>query len=487
MTTLRLFISCLVPLVLLSACADLPADRGRDGVARLVGDRTGQALASSDSDTPALVAELLAQTLTAQRAVQVSLVNNPTLRAEYARLGIAAAEVYNAGRLSNPRFGAGIMFSSESGAANQVTFGLAQSFTDILLLPSRSRIAKAEFELAKQEVGAVIVELAADVEAAYYALVGARQVSAMRNNIDTAAQVAATLAQRFYAAGNINILELTLEQSAASQARIEAMRAAAEEVAARNALNRLMGLRAGDGRWNTADRLPLPVPREDDFDDLIQLAWQTRLDLAARRSEVELLADSLGVTREFRYLGDLEVGLETERETDRSRITGPDLSVELPIFNTGEGRVALAEAMVDEAEARLQALALEVGNDVHLAHARVQAARAVAEHFRDALVPQREAVVRHSQEEMNYMLIGQFELLQARQQEFDAYQGYLEALRDYWLARTELGRAVGAQLPSSASIGDDTVGPLVLPDTAPAAMHHMNHGTPSNANEGGQQ
>ena len=200
-----------------------------------------------------------------------------------------------------------------------------------------------------------------------------------------------------------------------------------------------------------------------------------------------LLADSLGVTRKFRYVGDIAVGIETERETDRSRITGPNLSVELPIFNTGEGRVAHAEALVDEAEAQLEALALEVGNDVHLAHAQVQAARAVAEHFRVALVPQREAVVRHSQAEMNYMLIGQFELLQARQQEFDAYQGYLEALRDYWLARTELGRAVGTQLPSSASIGGDTVGPIVLPHAAPSGMHHMNHSTQSHANEGGQQ
>ena len=45
------------------------------------------------------------------------------------------------------------------------------------------------------------------------------------------------------------------------------------------------------------------------------------------------------------------------------------------------------------------------------------------------------------------MLADQFQLLFVKQQEYAAYQGYLEAVRDYWLARVELGRAVGAALP----------------------------------------
>ena len=53
------------------------------------------------------------------------------------------------------------------------------------------------------------------------------------------------------------------------------------------------------------------------------------------------------------------------------------------------------------------------------------------------------------------MLIGIFELLETKQQEYDAYQGYLEVVRDYWLARSELTRAVGNTLPSTASIGKE--------------------------------
>ena len=61
------------------------------------------------------------------------------------------------------------------------------------------------------------------------------------------------------------------------------------------------------------------------------------------------------------------------------------------------------------------------------------------------------------------MLVGVFDLIRTKQDEYDTYQMYLEALRDYWLARTALTLAVGAPLPSSAVISDQSAAPE-LPD-----------------------
>ncbi len=83
--------------------------------------------------------------------------------------------------------------------------------------------------------------------------------------------------------------------------------------------------------------------------------------------------------------------------------------------------------------------------------------REIVETHRDALIPQRESVVARSQEQQNYMIIGVFELIQAKRQEYDAYQSYLEAIRDYWVARTDLMRAVGARLPSESTLMDAPV------------------------------
>jgi cobalt-zinc-cadmium efflux system outer membrane protein len=44
------------------------------------------------------------------------------------------------------------------------------------------------------------------------------------------------------------------------------------------------------------------------------------------------------------------------------------------------------------------------------------------------------------------MLLGVYQLLQARQSELEAYRDFIEALRDYWIARSDLERAIGARL-----------------------------------------
>ena len=76
------------------------------------------------------------------------------------------------------------------------------------------------------------------------------------------------------------------------------------------------------------------------------------------------------------------------------------------------------------------------------------------------------------------MLIGIFEVIQSKTQEYDAYQGYLEAVRDYWLARIELMRLVGARLPSEAQISEKTpsVTQILAPPPGQAMDHSMHQG-----------
>ena len=67
------------------------------------------------------------------------------------------------------------------------------------------------------------------------------------------------------------------------------------------------------------------------------------------------------------------------------------------------------------------------------------------------MVPLRERFVALSQEQYDAMLIGVYQLLQAKQAELDTYREYIEAVRDYWIAWTELERAVGGRLAKLAS------------------------------------
>ena len=114
--------------------------------------------------------------------------------------------------------------------------------------------------------------------------------------------------------------------------------------------------------------------------------------------------------------------------------------------------------LCDEARSRLSALETEIDSSVRFNHARVEAARAVATQFVKYLNPARDLIVQRQQQRENFMFIGQFTLLLAKQQQYDAYQSYLEAVRDYWLARSDLKRATGGTLPSDVQIAPATIG-----------------------------
>lgn len=431
----------------LSACASLPPDLGRSEVSAAVVAR-GQALPTGD--TAQLSSQLLAQPLTPDNAITLALIHSPAVRQTMAQLGLAAADVYDAARIANPVFSASRLTTNDPAAVSaQIGLGIALSFTDLLFLPARSRYAKAQFEAAKLEVGSATLVLASEVQSAWYALAGAEQSAMLKTRVAKAAQASADLAQRFFAAGNINKRELALEDAAATQAQLAAITAQAEVERARSALNRLMGLSATQDQWQLAGGLPAPLASEDELDALLKLARESRLDVAAARHNAEAIAGAFGLESRTRLLGPIELSYESERETDGSRLIGPGVSVAIPLFNWGTGRMTRAKAQLDAAEADLAAKELDASNYVKAAHAAVRSAKAMVERYRDSLIPQREAVVDEMQLEVNYMLIGVFELLAAKQQQYDAYSGYLDAVRDYWLARTELTRAVGRKLPSS--------------------------------------
>jgi len=460
----------------ISACASLPADLGRSEVSATV---TARGVTVPTGDAAQLSARLLSAPLTVDNAITLALIHSPTVRHSSAQLGLAAADAYDAARLANPVFSASRLTSSDPAALSaQIGLGIALSFTDLLLLPARSRFATAQFEAAKLEVGSATWTLASEVQSAWFLLAGAEQNAKLKAGLAQAAQASADLAQRYFAAGNINKRELAAEQAAATEAQIARMGAQAAVARARTALNRLMGLPATQHSWTLAAGLPAPLAEEDALDALVTLAAESRLDVAAARKNANAIAGAYGLERRTRLLGPVELSFERERETDGNRKHGPGVAVALPIFNWGGGRMARARAQLDAAEAELSAKQLDASNEVQAAHDAVRSAKAIVARYRDGLIPQREAVIDEMQREVNYMLIGVFELLAAKQQLYDTYSEYLDAVRDYWLARTELTRAVGHKLPSGAQTAPATLDAEMLSQPKTTGVDHgaMGHG-----------
>jgi outer membrane protein, heavy metal efflux system len=437
-------------------CTAVPADHGAADAYELM-SRHGLPLPDrAAADRSLFIEEQLATPLTVDAAVGVALVNNPGLQIEFARLGVPQADVIHAGRLSNPTLGASWQTSSRSSDASRYGLSLTQNFAELLMLGARSRLAEGEFERAKLDMVQRVLDLDARVRAAFYDAVGAKQVAQMRSTVAAAAVASADLSARYHDAGNLATLELAIAEAAASQAKLDQERAEADAARAVVVLNELMGLDA-NARWDIAAALPLPVTVEDSVADLQQIATTMRADLDSDRRAVALLEDALGLTERYRYLGEVQVGVEYERDTDRNRLIGPTLAIQLPIFNQGQAAMLRAASMLDAARAQLRTRELEVSNGVRAANERLMAQRQRIARLVDETMPLREQIVARMQERLNYMLVGAFDLIRAKQDEYQTYEQYLDAVRYYWHARVDLSRAIGARLPSDRMIGKATI------------------------------
>jgi len=67
-------------------------------------------------------------------------------------------------------------------------------------------------------------------------------------------------------------------------------------------------------------------------------------------------------------------------------------------------------------------------------------------------LPLHERIVNEAQLQYNAMQLGPLQLLRAREQQIQTAVAYVEALRDYWLARGDLGQILSGRLPSPGAV-----------------------------------
>jgi cobalt-zinc-cadmium efflux system outer membrane protein len=404
-----------------------------------------------DHEADKKIAELFSKELTIDAAVQIALLNNRSLQAEYEELGVAQAELVQAGLLKNPVFGGTYRFPLDPGHLAGIEADLVTDFVQLLTRGAAKKIATLNLEATVFRVGNHIVKHAYETKKAWYSVVAAEQMLAMRRIIAEAAEAAVEVAQKQYDAGTINELELANEQSLFAQVSLDLRRTEGNVVTAREHLNRLMGTFGNETKWKTPGKLP-DLPKSDpSLEHLEPLAVKRRLDLLAARRDVEVLSYGLALAKNTRWLGFVDAGVSFERKPEGIRLLGPTVAFELPIFDQRQAAIARVEAMLRQAKAREYALAVDIRSEVRETRNEVLVARSVAETYGNKLVPIRMKVVALSQQYYDAMLLGVFQLLLAKQQEIEAYRSFIDSARDYWIARAELDFATGGALPLTKS------------------------------------
>ncbi|WP_255442462.1 MULTISPECIES: TolC family protein [Corallococcus] len=446
-------------------------------MAALVEERTGLKTrwnqgTPEDAQVQQHLDALLGSDLTSDRAVEVALLNNPSLQGTYEELGVSQADMVQAGLLTNPSFSGSVGFPLSSEGVTESEFSIVQGFVDLFTLPLRKRVAKEQFIADTLRVAHEALATTAEVRQTFTEVQARQQLVALRREVVQAADAAADLSARQRAAGNVTELALATEQASLEQARLELAQDELALFEAREHLNRLMGLFGARVQWTLVEKLPEVPTIESSLEHLETLAIRQRLDIDAARKQASLLWNALELARSTRFFGRVEVGVHTHRDANGPRLFGPTLSLELPIFDQRQALIAKLEAQYRQGEDRLTELSVNARSEVRATRARLMTLRNMAERYQKVVLPLRTTIVDESQRQYNAMQIGLPALLLARREQVEAWRAYLETVRDYWMARADLERLVGGRLPTGPLPTGTPEAPTPTPSPEPTHEHH---------------
>jgi outer membrane protein TolC len=440
--------------LVLTACASFSPDTGFDSVKRAVGERTlaEPRWARTDAERGEVrqaVQRLLAQPLTPDAAAQVALMNNRGLQATYAELGIAEADLVQAGRLPNPGFAFERLVR---GGEVEIGRAFIVNLLGLVTLPARTQIEQRRFAVTKTRVAAEASRVAADTRKAWYAAVAAQEGVKYMQQVKNAAEASAELAQRMARAGNFSKLDQAREQVFYAETTAQLARVSQAAVTERENLTRLMGLWGDDVRYTLPERLPDLPKAPQQLEQAEADALRQRLDVQAAMQEAESVASSLGLTRVTGFVNLLEVAYQHNSESGKPPQKGFEVELRLPIFDTGNARLVRAQHSYTQAVERAADAAVRARSEVREAVNGYRTTYDLARHYRDEIVPLRKRISDENVLRYNGMLISVFELLADARHQVASVNAYIEALRDFWIADANLRSALTVTSPGASAV-----------------------------------
>jgi outer membrane protein TolC len=100
---------------------------------------------------------------------------------------------------------------------------------------------------------------------------------------------------------------------------------------------------------------------------------------------------------------------------------------------------------------RTAEMAVNARSEVRESYSAYRTAYDLAKHYRDEVVPLRQRISEENLLRYNGMLIGVFELLSDSREQVRGVTDYVQALRDFWVAETNLQTALTGRSPGAGA------------------------------------
>ena len=374
------------------------------------------------------IERLLADGLTRQDAVKIALLNNGRLQATFEEIGMAQADLVQASLFTNPTFAILPVFPLSSGnsAATLVAW-----LSDLWTVPLRKKVFSTQSEATIQRVGAAVVDTATQAAIAYdEALYRLASLQVAEARLRNRSHVAAHMKIRFDR-GLADGFQLAAANARARDQVSVVDGAQRHLTMARIRLDTVLALPNDLTGYQLTDQLDTLPESEWTVETAVPFAFEHRLDLIAAHLHVE--RDKRVVeferTQVFRNVG-LGPGYAGGFGTQDA--AGPNLTLEIPIFDQNQAQIAIAEYRVRQAEKELAAAKMRTRQEVTDALSEIAFRRKEIEILRQRVAPQLESQIEYAAKWGSRMQLNLLELLTAQASEMAERRSYLDA---FWQLR----------------------------------------------------
>jgi len=444
------FAILIIPL-LVTGCATVDPKNDFDAVSLSSQMKTGytvtwQQTPEDETQTQRAVEELLMDGVTQEEAVRIALMNNRDLQAKFEFLGIARADVVQAGLFSNPSIGALFEFPTKGAFGVGPDLNLLFSLSDLWNVPIRQEIASFDAQRVTLQVIEEILKTAAEARNAFDEVLFQQALYDFTQSNIKLFESAFDKTRFYYQSGLANDLDLSLAESSLYEEKLALAKVEADLKSARVELVRQLGLDPLESIIKTQGKLPETqtvslTPRE-----AWNYAYDNRADLKISRFQIEQSKWVLKLQK-ARIYGDVNLGGNYTRELDGTKSYGPLLSFQIPIFDQNQAGIARAQYQLRQAEKNLAATETTAQEEILRLIHELKYHHNNATLLRDKVLVLNRKTEKYVQKFFNAMQINAFFIIEARRRVLNTFRSYLEARRDYRRIESQLEVALGGKMP----------------------------------------
>ena len=435
-TILRMMIALILCLLICIGCATVVEDQ-RAFVSDAIQERVAIGLPpTSDQEGFQMPGDVsMDDGLSEDEAIAIALWNNAQFQVDLAQLGLAKADLLEAGMITNPALS--LLFPV---GPKQMEWTLTLPIELLWQRPHRLAYAELNADHVAQNMVQNGLGLIKDVLISYADLSLAQdRARILKEEITIHKEIVAITESRLKA-GDISEMEAIAIRLTAAQAEEELLRFINDVSIEKIRLKTLLGM-VSDNR--DIEAAPETVQFHKPFSEaeLLRVAYAARPDMRAAELSIEAAGKALSWERS--KIWNLTAVLDANEEGSEGFEMGPGIQMELPLFYRNEGGRSRATAEMEQAVKRYLAAKHQITRDVCEAYNNYLSANEVLTLLRRKIIP--DASKASDKAEKTYLLgdISYLAFLDFKQQLLDARLREAEAVAFIRKAEAQLRYSVG--------------------------------------------